>query len=92
MATAGARRLEIDHGRLIGRARKVDLAFACAGLLVMVLAMTMLMALILDLLIDGLPRLSWDFFTSFPFSPRAPRRAAPRAPASSPPGSAPASS
>jgi phosphate transport system permease protein len=73
MATASARRLEIDHGRLIGRARKVDFAFACAGLLVMVLAMTMLMALILDLLIDGLPRLSWDFFTSFPS--RRPARA-----------------
>jgi phosphate transport system permease protein len=73
MATAAAPRLEIDYGRLIGRARKLDLAFACAGLLVMVLAMTMLMALIVDLVIDGLPRLSWDFFTSFPS--RRPARA-----------------
>jgi phosphate transport system permease protein len=66
MATDAARLPEIDHRRLVGRARSVDLAFACAGLLVMVIAMAMLMALIVDLVIDGLPRLSWDFFTSFP--------------------------
>src|SRR5919106_343716 len=66
MATEAARLFEIDHPRLISRARRVDLAFACAGLLVMVVAMVMLMALIVDLLIDGLPRLSWDFFTNFP--------------------------
>jgi phosphate transport system permease protein len=66
MAIDAAPLFEIDHRRLIGRARKVDLAFACAGLLVLVVAMTMLMALIVDLVIDGLPRMSWDFFTSFP--------------------------
>ena len=66
MAIDAAPLFEIDHRRLIDRARKVDLAFACAGLLVMVVAMSMLMALIVDLVIDGLPRLSWDFFTSFP--------------------------
>jgi phosphate transport system permease protein len=73
MATETARLGEIDHGRLIGRARRVDLAFACAGLLVMVIAMAMLMALIVDLVVDGLPRLSWDFLTSFPS--RRPARA-----------------
>jgi phosphate transport system permease protein len=66
MATEAARVSEIDHGRLIGRARRLDLAFAGAGLLVMVIAMAMLMALIVDLVVDGLPRLSWDFLTSFP--------------------------
>jgi phosphate transport system permease protein len=66
MATAAARLGGIDHRRLIGRARRVDLAFACAGLLVMVIAMAMLMALIVDLVVDGLPRLSWDFLTNFP--------------------------
>ena len=66
MATEAARLGGIDHGQLIRRARRIDLAFACAGLLVMVLAMAMLMALIVDLVIDGLPRLSWDFLTSFP--------------------------
>ena len=73
MASDVARRFEVDHRRLIGRARRVDLAFACAGLLVMVIAMAMLLALIVDLLVDGLPRLSWDFFTSFPS--RRPERA-----------------
>jgi phosphate transport system permease protein len=73
MATNPARPSEIDHRRLISRARRVDLAFACSGLLVMVVAMAMLMALILDLVIDGLPRLSWDFFTNFPS--RRPARA-----------------
>jgi phosphate transport system permease protein len=66
MATSAARLGDIDHARLIGQARRVDLAFAGVGLLVMVIAMAMLMALILDLVIDGLPRLSWDFLTSFP--------------------------
>jgi phosphate transport system permease protein len=66
MATDATRLVEIDHRRLISRARSVELAFACAGLLVMLVAMAMLMALIVDLLIDGLPRLSWDFFTNFP--------------------------
>ncbi|MCE3249744.1 MAG: phosphate transporter, inner rane subunit PstA [Geminicoccaceae bacterium] len=66
MASYPARPSELDHRRLISRGRRVDLAFACAGLLVMLVAMAMLMALILDLVIDGLPRLSWDFFTSFP--------------------------
>ena len=66
MATEAARLGGIDHRQLIRRARRIDLAFAGAGLLVMVLAMAMLMALIVDLVIDGLPRLSWDFLTSFP--------------------------
>jgi phosphate transport system permease protein len=66
MATEAARLKDIDHRRLIGRARSLDLAFACAGLMVMVIAMAMLMALIVDLVVDGLPRLSWDFLTNFP--------------------------
>ena len=73
MATDAARLPGIDPGRLIGRARRADLAFAAAGLLVMVIAMAMLMALVLDLLVDGLPRLSWEFFTNFPS--RRPERA-----------------
>lgn len=66
MAIGAAPLSGIDHARLIGRARRVDLAFAGLGLLVMVVAMAMLTALIVDLLVDGLPRLSWDFLTSFP--------------------------
>jgi phosphate transport system permease protein len=73
MAIAAAPLPEIEHSRLIGHARRVDLAFAAAGLLVMVVAMAMLMALIVDLMVDGLPRLSWDFLTSYPS--RRPERA-----------------
>jgi phosphate transport system permease protein len=73
MAIAANRLLPADYGRLIGRARKADLAFAAGGLLVMVVAMTMLMALIIDLAVDGTGRLSWDFLTSFPS--RRPERA-----------------
>ena len=43
MATA-APPFAVSPERLIGRARRVDLAFACAGLLVMLVAMAMLMA------------------------------------------------
>ena len=57
MASDVARRFEVDHRRLIGRARRVDLAFACAGLLVMGIAMAMLLALIVDLLVGKLMRL-----------------------------------
>jgi phosphate transport system permease protein len=66
MAIDVARLGETDYGRLIARARRLDLTFACAGLLAMVIAMAMLMALIVDLVVDGLPRLSWDFLTNFP--------------------------
>jgi len=73
MATSAARLPPADYGRLIGRARRVDLIFAGAGLLVMLVAMGMLMALIVDLAVDGMGRLSWDFLTSFPS--RRPERA-----------------
>jgi phosphate transport system permease protein len=73
MAISAARLPLSDYGRLIGRARTVDLIFAGAGLLVMVVAMAMLMALIVDLAVDGIGRLSWDFLTNFPS--RRPERA-----------------
>jgi phosphate transport system permease protein len=56
----------LDYPRLIGRSRQGDVIFAAIGLLVMVVAMGLLLALVIDLLITGLPRLSPDFFTSFP--------------------------
>jgi phosphate transport system permease protein len=66
MAISTARLPPSDYGRLIRRARTADVIFASAGLLVMVVAMAMLMALILDLVVDGSGRLSWDFLTNFP--------------------------
>ncbi len=40
--------------------------FALVGMLCTAFAVLVLIAAFLDLLIDGLPRLSWDFMTSFP--------------------------
>jgi phosphate transport system permease protein len=66
MAISAARLSSSDYRRLIGRARRADLIFASAGVVVMIVAMAMLMALIVDLAVDGMGRLSWDFLTSFP--------------------------
>ena len=40
--------------------------FAAVGVLFTTFAILVLLAAFLDLLIDGLPRLSWDFMTNFP--------------------------
>lgn len=56
----------IDHGALVRRNRRADLLFALGGVLVLMVAMSMLLALIIDLAVDGVPRLSWDFFTNYP--------------------------
>ncbi len=54
-------------------AKRKDLVFAAGGLAVMAVAMTLLLALIGDLVIRGLPRIDADFLTSFPS--RLPERA-----------------
>jgi phosphate transport system permease protein len=43
-----------------------DRLFAAVGLLALLAALTALAALLLDILADGLPRLSWQFLTSYP--------------------------
>jgi phosphate transport system permease protein len=43
-----------------------DQVFAIAGLLAMLVCVFTLLALFVDLLIDGAGRLGWDFFTNFP--------------------------
>lgn len=58
---------------LIARQKALDGLFALAGLLAMLVGLVTLAALIVDLAIDGVPRLSWDFFTNFPS--RFPERA-----------------
>jgi phosphate transport system permease protein len=40
--------------------------FAAVGILCTAFAILVLIAALLDLIIDGLPRMSWDFLTSFP--------------------------
>ncbi len=49
------------------RVRKwIDFAFMVVGLLALLFSLITLLALILDLVRTGGPRVSWDFFTSFP--------------------------
>ena len=51
---------------LIVKHKRWDKIFAIVGLAAMLVGVFTLFALFLSLAIDGLPRLSWDFFTSFP--------------------------
>lgn len=52
--------------KIIDRHRKWDLAFTVAGVLALMIAVVTFIVLFAHMLIDGAPRLSWDFFTSFP--------------------------
>jgi phosphate transport system permease protein len=51
---------------IIAKHKRLDLLFAFFGVLALLLGVVTLAALFLNLAIDGLPRLSWDFFTNFP--------------------------
>lgn len=51
---------------IIARHKIWDAVFAIIGLLSLLVGIVTLLALVIDLTIDGLPRLSWQFFTSFP--------------------------
>jgi phosphate transport system permease protein len=51
---------------LIAGGKRNQLIFAAAGVLCTAFAVLVLIAAFLDLLIDGAPRLSWDFLTNFP--------------------------
>jgi phosphate transport system permease protein len=66
-ATPGAptRDLEAMRARIRSGIRGQQL-FALVGVLFTSFAVLVLLAAFLDLLFDGLPRLSWDFMTSFP--------------------------
>ncbi len=55
-----------DLKPLIARHKAFDALFAVAGLLAMLVGLITLTALIIDLAMHGVPRLSWDFFSSFP--------------------------
>lgn len=52
--------------KIIDQHRKWDLAFTVAGVLALMIAVMTFIVLFAHMLIDGAPRLSWDFFTSFP--------------------------
>jgi phosphate transport system permease protein len=51
---------------LIARHKRWDLIFASIGVLCLALAAVTFIALVLDMAVAGLPRLSLDFFTNFP--------------------------
>ena len=51
---------------LIARHKRWDLIFAAIGLLSLSIGALTFMALVIDMAVDGAPRLSWDFFTNFP--------------------------
>jgi phosphate transport system permease protein len=51
---------------LIRRHKYMDQGFAILGLAAMLVGIFTLVALFVDLLMDGAGRLGWDFFTSFP--------------------------
>ncbi len=55
-----------DMRALIAAGKRKQVMFAALGLLCTTIALLTLMAAFLDLLIDGLPRLSLDFLTNFP--------------------------
>jgi phosphate transport system permease protein len=52
--------------KLIASHKRWDLVFACTGVLALMVGVLTFTALFVDMAIDGVPRLSWDFFTSFP--------------------------
>lgn len=51
---------------IIARHKLWDLVFMITGVLVLMIAVLTFMALFSRMLIDGMPRLTWDFFSSFP--------------------------
>ena len=57
---------KVDEQALVDKANRQDLRFAVIGFLVLFATMTALLALIVDFMIDGVPRISWDFLTSYP--------------------------
>ena len=50
----------------IARRKSLDALFAIIGLLAMLVGLVTLLALLMDLALDGAGRLSWQFFTSYP--------------------------
>ena len=60
-----ADRAEAARARNRGRRRK-EIAFRVVGLVATIIGLVALAALIVDLAIEGFPRLTWDFFQNFP--------------------------
>jgi phosphate transport system permease protein len=54
-----------DNSRLIARRRRQDVLFNVLGILCTLICVVTLLALLTDLLSDGLSRIDWQFLTSF---------------------------
>lgn len=52
--------------KIIGRHKRWDLLFMVAGIIALMIAVLTFIALFAQMVIDGMPRLTWSFFTSFP--------------------------
>jgi phosphate transport system permease protein len=66
LAPTGHDRQISELRALIASGKRKQVIFAAAGVLCTAFAVLVLIAAFLDLLIDGLPRLSWSFLTNFP--------------------------
>lgn len=73
IALEQAQVIEMDLAANIRRRRFIDFLFGMAGLLSLVFALVTLLALILDLAMTGVPRITAEFFVNFPS--RFPERA-----------------
>ena len=51
---------------MIARRKRWDLVFSVFGVLSLMVGILTFVTLFVDMIIDGVPRLSWDFLTSFP--------------------------
>ena len=71
-----------DLSRIISRRKRQDFIFNIVGIACLMVGIVTLLALIVDLMVDGLTRINWQFLTSFSL------RDSPRNPGSYRPGSA----
>ena len=62
-----------DLSKIIARRKRQDFIFNIVGIVCTLIGVVTLGALLIDLMMDGLPRLDWSFLTSFPsrFASRA---------------------
>jgi len=66
ITSSGHDRQVSEMRALIASGKRKQVMFAAVGILCTAFAILVLIAAFLDLLIDGAPRLSWNFLTSFP--------------------------
>lgn len=55
-----------DAERVIARSKRIDLVFAAGGVLVLLISMGLLLTLLVDLAVDGLGRINYEFLTEYP--------------------------